>query len=225
MQKPHLFKGFDQELNILISKLNQMGDECELQLTKAVDALTSVDRDLAAYIMKRDELINAMHREVEQQILAFISKREPKASDLRVVLSGYKIGSELERIGDYAANIAKHVMHLDQIQRDDLTEYIILMARTAVIMISTCMESLNEQDIEKAHTVWHMDDKIDANYARLLKFTRQTMEDTPEMIANCTTLNFMGRCCERIGDHITNIAEDIYFMKTGDTYIENACQF
>ncbi len=197
-----------------------MAYECELQLIKSVDALTSLDNDLAQYIVKRDELINAMHLEIESLVLAFISKREPKASDLRYVLTAFKIASDLERIGDYAANIGKNIPRLKLVEMEAPTERIVRMARTASKMIEGVMVALTERNADKAYDVWRMDDEIDHNYSRMLSLLRQAMREKPESQEDCTILMNIGRCCERIGDHITNIAEGVYYIKTGDSCIE-----
>ncbi|SLM30761.1 putative Phosphate transport system protein phoU [Desulfamplus magnetovallimortis] len=220
MQNPHMFKGFDKELEVLNNKISTMANECELQLIKSVDALTSLDSELAKYIIKRDKIINEMHLEIEQLAISMISIREPKASDLRYVIAGFKIASELERVGDYAANISKHITKLQKLDLDGPVDCIILMARTASKMIRGAMEALTDKNAEKAYEVWQMDDEIDHNYSRLLRLVRQSMREKPENQDDSTTLMFMGRCCERIGDHITNIAEGIYYVKTGSTCIE-----
>ncbi len=223
MKNPHIFKEFDTELRTLNKKISFMGKECELQLTKAVDALTSLDNDLAQYIVKRDELINNMQQEIEQFVVLLLSKREPKASDLRHVLSGFKNASELERVGDYAANIAKNIIKLKLIDQEELQETIdciIEMVRTAVKMIEGAMDAMLKTNLEKARQVWLMDDKIDHNYSRLLTAARKIMHNKPDIVNECTTLMFMGKCCERIGDHITNITENIYYTKTGEDCIQ-----
>ncbi|MBF0235345.1 MAG: phosphate signaling complex protein PhoU [Desulfamplus sp.] len=221
MQNQHVFKGFDAELNTLNSKISAMASECELQLIKAVDALTSLDNDLARYIVKRDSLINNMQWEIEELVVALISKREPKASDLRYVLTGFKIASDLERIGDYAANIAKNIARLKLVELEEPTESIILMARSASKMIEKVMVALTERSTEKAYDVWQMDDEIDHNYSRMLRLLRQSMREKPDSQEDCTVLMNIGRYCERIGDHITNIAEGVYYINTGSTCIES----
>jgi phosphate transport system protein len=141
------------------------------------------------------------------------------AVDLRLLLSAMKIAGKIERIADYAANVAKRVNYLTQEPDKDLVHLILEMANISQEMLTDVMEAYVKIDSEKAIIVWDRDDEIDRKFARAIRMIRQQMENKALSVEDGTQLIFMGRCCERIGDHITNIAEDIYYIKTGQNYI------
>jgi len=139
--------------------------------------------------------------------------------DLRLPLSAIKIASELERIGDYTANVAKRVIKLSQKPVPEQAERIIKMADISRTMLHDAVNAFLKLDVQKAVVIWKKDDEIDNHFSRLVEMLRNQMQDQTHPIEDCTQMIFMGRCLERIGDHITNIAENIYYTATGQTYI------
>jgi phosphate transport system protein len=220
MATKHIVKSYDEDLNLLKSKLKEMGREVEDQISKAVKALLNRDDGLAEVIIVCDEKVNLLQQEIEEIGVQILATRQPVAQDLRNVIAGLKIASELERIADYAANIARHISDLDHhLDIDDPMTAIGEMAELARRMLMDIMDSFAIENAQKAIAVWHRDDQIDSIYADLLNDLRTRMSEDSDNIRSYTGLIFVARCCERIGDHITNIAENVHYIKHGRTYI------
>lgn len=217
----HTVKSFDEELDALNSWIRAMGTSCEWQLSKALKALETNDKRLAEEVIKEDENLNALYQKVEENGVKFIAKRSPLASDLRFILTAMRTGSEFERIGDYAANIAKRVIEMNGAKTDFEAPVTLIqdMGKICRKMISGIAAAFVEQNTQAAIEVWHRDDEVDRKFARLMTDLRNRMQQDTEIINDCTQLIFVGRCLERIGDHITNISEGIYYIETGETYI------
>jgi len=198
-----------------------MARACENQLSEAISSLESLNSELACEVIEKDKIINAFHREIEGTIVDILAKRQPVAVDLRHLLSAIKISTELERIGDYAANIAKRVTRLSNDLFRDPVELIIEMATICQEMLIHAIEAFLSLDTKKASDVWDRDQDVDRKFARMMTQIRVKMQEKSEAIDNMTQLIFIGRCCERIGDHITNIAEDIIYIATGQNHIDS----
>jgi len=198
-----------------------MARACENQLSEAISSLESLNSELACEVIEKDKIINAFHREIEGTIVDILAKRQPVAVDLRHLLSAIKISTELERIGDYAANIAKRVTRLSNDLFRDPMDLIIEMATICQEMLIRAIEAFLSLDTKKASDVWDRDQDVDRKFARMMTQIRVKMQEKSEAIDNMTQLIFIGRCCERIGDHITNIAEDIIYIATGQNHIDS----
>ncbi|MCF6249020.1 MAG: phosphate signaling complex protein PhoU [Desulfobacula sp.] len=214
----HIVKSFDSETDGLKKKIIELAKNCEQQLSKAIDAFVAMDVDLANAVIAHDEYINHLQRDIEEDAVLFLARRQPMALDLRHLLSVMKIAGELERIADYAANFSKRVSHLKMPPTQEPSDLIVEMAKTCQLMIHDAMDAFLRLDVKKAVAVWHKDDDIDTMFARMVTLVQKQMQENKFDIKDGTGLILMGRCCERIGDHITNMAEDIYFIKTGKTY-------
>lgn len=221
MNADHIVKSFDRDLQELDRKIVALGKACEHQLSRTIEALINIDRALAGGIVENDHMINTMQKEVEEYSVFLIAKRQPVATDLRHAVSGFKISSELERIGDYAANIAKRITTLKTISLPEPVDAVIQMLTIAKTMMTGAMGALLEMDINRAITVWKSDDEIDHIYSGMMTSLKTLMERDPDRVDDGTLLIQMARCCERIGDHITNIAETIYYIDSGQRYIGN----
>ena len=217
----HTSKQFDQEINMLGAQINAMGKLCEWQLAKAVKAFSIGDKRLADEVMKADEKVNALHHQTEEEAISVLAKRQPVATDLRYMISIIKIASEFERIGDYASNISKRVILLDGNPFKTPTNLILDMAKDCRSMINNALEAFDTLDELKAVEVWQQDDDVDRKFVRFMNALKREAESREATIDHFTDYIFIGRCLERIGDHITNIAEDIYYTKTGDTYLSH----
>ncbi len=217
--KEHIVKSFDRDIRKLDEMMAEMGKDCEVQLTRVVELIEGVERDLAEEIQECEKELNACRAEIESYTVFLIAKRQPVAGDLRHVVSGFKSSSELERIGDYAAGISWRAMKLRNTELTEPLDKIIYMVGVAGEMLNGVMEALLSMDLERAVEVWHLDDKIDGCFSGLITRLGVMMEEDGNMVADCTMLIFMARCCERIGDHITNIAESINYIRTGSAAI------
>jgi phosphate transport system protein len=217
----HIVKSYDEDLALLKSKLSEMGSEVEDQILKANQALLKRDGGLADLVIISDQKVNVLQQEVEELGVRILATRQPLAQDLRAVIAGLKIASELERIADYAANIARHIPDLDHcLDLDQPLAAVTNMAELAKAMLADIMEAFTDGDVQKAIAVWHRDDRIDSVYAHLLSDLRTRMSQDSEHIQSYTGLIFVARCCERIGDHITNIAENVHYIVRGKPYID-----
>jgi phosphate transport system protein len=222
MATRHIVKSYDEDLDLLKSKLSEMGKEVEDQITKANRALLSLDDGLANIIIVSDEKVNVIQQEVEELGVRILATRQPMAQDLRYVISGLKMASELERIADYAANIARHIPDLDRhLDLGQPIGAVTEMMAAAKEMLTDVMKGFAEGNVQKAIAVWHRDDHLDQIYAALLADLRMRMSTNSDDINSYTGLVFIARCCERIGDHITNIAENVHYIERGKTYIDS----
>lgn len=221
MANKHIVKAYDEALDRLKSKISEMGREAEDQISKAVQALLNRDGGLADVIIVSDEKVNFLQQETEELCIRILATRQPVAQDLRYVISGLKMASELERIADYAANFARYIPDLDHgSDLDQPIAEIIDMAKVAKGMLTDLMDAFMTNDVQKAIAVWHCDDDIDNIYADLLSDLRHRMAQYADNIKAYTDLIFMAKCCERIGDHITNLAENVHYIEQGKPYID-----
>ena len=220
MTTPHIVKSYDGSLDLLRSKLLEMGREAADQISQAIKALVERDSGLADVIIISDEKVNELQQEIEELGIRILATRQPVAQDLRYVISGLKMASELERIADYAANIAGYISDLNsQLDLDQPIAVIIEMTDLGKQMLTDIMAAFVNADIPKAIAVWHRDDDIDRIYAGLLSDLQASMSEDSANIKDYTHLIFVARCCERIGDHITNLAENVHYIEYGKTYI------
>jgi len=218
MRKEHTVKAFTQELELLKSKVFEMARECEGQLAKAVHSLVERDTELARYIIEGDSKINRLQSEVDELAIRILALRQPMALDLRNIIAAQKMAADFERIADYIANIAKHVIDLESISLEKPIRSIVKMTNSALEMLRDVLVAYQELDVEKAVEIWHRDREINKIYFSLLTQLRTTMIEDSTRVTPSTTLLFMGRCCERIGDHITNVAENVEYIVSGEMY-------
>jgi phosphate transport system protein len=221
MTRDHTVRSYDQELNLLVSKISEMANLAEKQLIKAIEALITKDSRLAVDVIYSDAQANNLQNSIDRLTVRMLAMRQPMGSDLRHIISALKIAAELERIADYAANIAKHGMDLDHVSLERPVGLIIHMAELARHMLNDVIDAYREKDVGKAAAVWQQDEAINEVYADLLSQLRSYMKADSDNINTYTSLIFTARCCERIGDHIKNIAESVQFIARGESFIEN----
>jgi phosphate transport system protein len=200
----------------LQAKIGEMGEVCQAQLKRAVRSLVERDTHLAEAIIEADTEVNRFQKEVDEMTARTLATRQPMAVDLRQVIAALKIATDLERVADYAKNIAKHVPELNHTSLEKPVDAIIRMTETAGSMLQDILRAYAETDDKAAVDVWHRDDEIDAAYAELLGELKSGMKADASNIKAYTSLLFVARCCERIGDHITNVAENVYYIKNGE---------
>ena len=215
----HIVKSYDQELEQLSGKISDMGRIARMQLETVLEAFINNDTESAKKIVERDSVVDALEHSIHRLTVHLLALRQPMAVDLRMIISALRIATDMERIADYVVNIARQVIILNGMTIDDeLHESIISMAEIARDMIGNILEAYTESNIQKALDVRGHDVEIDKFYATLLIRLRICMMADTDTVKTCTALLFVARCLERIGDHIKNIAEDIYFVVTGDLY-------
>jgi phosphate transport system protein len=221
MAAKHTVKSYEAELGLLKSKISEMGREVEDQIAKANQALLNRDNGLAELVKISDEKVNVLQQESEELGVRILATRQPLAQDLRNVIASLKMASDLERIADYAANIAGYISDLDRhLDLDRPIDAITEMVALAKKMLTDLMDAYAIGDLQKAIAVWHRDDQIDGIYADLLSELRASMSEDSDNIKAYTGLIFVAKCCERIGDHITNLAENVHYIEYGKSYID-----
>lgn len=216
MLQEHIVKSFDQALDGLRRTIMEMGGLAETQIESAIQAVVRRDTGLAGEVMRLDSRLDEYEDAVDAGAVRLLALRQPVAADLREIVSALKIAADLERIGDYAANIAKRAITLNQAPPGlrPITG-IPRMARRVQANIKEVLDAYTERDIGRALDAWSCDEEVDDLYTSLFRETLTYMLEDPRNITPCTHLLFIAKNLERIGDHATNIAETIYYLVEG----------
>lgn len=220
MSSEHVIKSFDEELRRLNNTITEMGGLAESQLATAIEAVVERDSDLAASVVETDAKVDQLQSDVDNLAVRLLALRQPMARDLRTVVTAIKIASDLERICDYAANVAKRSIVLNQTPPAKPAFELPRMARLAQLLVKDVIDAYVERDAEKAYAVWMRDEELDEMYASLFRVLLTYMMEDPRNIGPSTHLLFMAKNIERIGDHATNIAEDLYFLVHGTPLVQ-----
>lgn len=212
----HTVKAFDDDLNRMRGLISEMGGRAEQALLQAMQALSNGDLELAAKVVKGDKKIDALEAEVERLAVQTIALRAPMADDLREVIAALKIVSVVERIGDYAKNIAKRVALMDQTRTIDAVPLLNSMSLLVVDLIRDALNSFAARDKELARQVTERDKAVDDFYNSIFRTLVTFMMENPRLITESAHLLFIAKNLERMGDHATNIAEMVYYVVTGE---------
>jgi phosphate transport system protein len=215
MTREHIVKSYDEELQQLNAVVLRMGGIAEAQLAGAIDALVRRDSELAEKVVAGDQAIDEMDLELDENAVRTLALRQPMANDLREVISALKISSDLERIGDYAKNVAKRTLALNQLAHHEAARSIPRMAKLVQAIIKDVLDAYANHDPNRALDVWHRDEEVDEMYTALFRELLTYMMEDPRNISPCTHLLFIAKNIERIGDHATNIAETTHYLTTG----------
>jgi phosphate transport system protein len=216
----HLVKSYDQELKRLGNLISEMGGIVESQVADAAEAVMLRDAEIAARVVEADPKVDAIEREVEQFVIRLLALRQPMAGDLRNIVAALKITTDLERIGDYAANVAKRSIVLSQFQLPLSLSGLGHMAQLVQANLKQIIDAVSEKDADKAIQVWRSDQVIDDLYNTLFRELITYMMEDPRNITPCAHLLFIAKNLERIGDHATNIAEIAHYAITGEALTE-----
>jgi len=211
----HIVKSFDEELRRLREQILAMGGRAEAQLGDAIQALAKRDSDKAMRVIESDKGIDALEMTVAQDSLKILALRQPMAKDLREVIAAIKISADIERIGDYAKNIAKRTLQLNQQAPLKPTGSIPRMGDLAIKLINAVLSAYANDDAEGLIAAWRSDESIDEMYNSLFRELLTYMMEDPRNIGASTHLLFIAKNIERIGDHATNIAETVHFLVHG----------
>lgn len=212
----HTLRAFDDDLRHLRSLIGEMGGLAEAQVNGAIDALVRRDVDSAMRIVAADKRIDALEQEAEKAAITTIALRQPMADDLREIIAAMKISAMLERIGDYATNIAKRTTVLAQSQPIQPAVIILEMGRSVAQMVKDALDAYADRDPELAIHVCDRDRVVDDFYSSLFRSLLTYMMENPHHITPSAHLLFIAKNLERVGDHATNIAEVVYFSATGE---------
>jgi phosphate transport system protein len=211
----HTVKSYDEELAHLTNIIARMGGMAEAQFASAMQSLARRDSDLAARVVAGDGRIDELEQEIQSFTVRLLALRQPVAGDLRHIVAALKISSELERIGDYAANVAKRTLVLNQMPAITPVSAILHLAKLVQEILKDIIDAYIERDVDKAIRVWNRDEEVDDMYTGLFRELITYMMEDPRTITAATHLMFMAKNIERIGDHATNIAETLYFLVVG----------
>jgi phosphate transport system protein len=212
----HTVRSYDDELKALDQAITRMGDLAEVQLQSAIQALVPRDGEIGHQVVQADARIDDLEHQVSALAVRLLALRQPVAQDLREVVAALKISGDLERIGDYAANIGKRVIALAQTAPFKLPAGIPRMGWLAQKIIKDVLGAYNDRDAEKALAAWQSDEEVDETYSGLFRELLTHMMEDPRNIGACTHMLFIAKNIERIGDHATNIAETVYYMVVGE---------
>ncbi|SEL89938.1 phosphate uptake regulator, PhoU [Sphingomonas palmae] len=216
----HTVKAFDQDIGQLRGLISQMGGLAEAAIGNAMLALQRGDHELAAQVRADDKKIDAIQHEVERAVVRIIALRAPMANDLREVVAALKIATVVERIGDYAKNIAKRVPQIESEHRIDPISTLPAMARMASDMVRDVLDAFAARDPDAAIAICERDDALDDFYDSIFRTLVTYMVENPKTISQCAHLLFVAKHLERIGDHATNVAEMIHFAAHGTPIAE-----
>jgi phosphate transport system protein len=220
MAPEHLVKSFDEQLERLNATISEMAGLAESQLQAGLDALSRRDTDLAQRVIAGDARVDQLEKDVANQVVRLLALRQPMAIDLRAIVSALKISADIERIADYAANIAKRSLVLSQLQPMRSMGGLDRLGRLVLALMKDVFDAFAHNDVQKAHSVWLRDEEVDDMYTSLFRELLTYMMEDPRNITPCTHLLFMAKNIERMGDHATNIAELIEFKVTGKEIAE-----
>jgi len=213
----HTVKAFDQDIGQLRGLIAQMGGLAEQAIHDAMKALQRGDTTLAKEVRRKDKAIDAIEAEIEKLVVRLIALRAPMADDLREVIAALKIAAVIERIGDYAKNIAKRVplIHSDGEDRIEAISMLPAMAQLASDMVHDALDAFSARDASGAAAVCERDNALDDFYDSIFRALVTFMVENPRTISQVAHLLFVAKNLERIGDHATNVAEMVYFAATG----------
>ena len=212
----HIASAFDRDLEAIQAQIMKMGGLVEAAIRNAAQALETRDEELAAQVRTGDLQIDALEELINTEVARVLAIRAPTAGDLRTVLSVLKISANLERIGDYAKNMSKRasvLAHLTPVE--GAAGSVRRMARVVELMLKDALDAYMQRNVELAADVRARDHEVDQIYNALFRqFLTYMMED-PRNITPCMHLHFIAKNTERMGDHITSIAEQVIYLVTG----------
>ncbi|ODT08579.1 MAG: phosphate transport system regulatory protein PhoU [Mesorhizobium sp. SCN 65-20] len=213
----HTVRSFDEELQHIDQLIRDMADLAGSMVAGAIRALLSSDQAMAQSVVADDVVMDAKQRELDNSAITLIAKRQPMAQDLRAVVGAIRMAGDLERIGDLAKNIAKRVGAVGQSAMPrNLSHSIDAMAQLVLDQVRGVVDLYVARDAEGLKGLRIDDQKIDVQYNAVFRELLTYMMEDPRNITACTHLLFCAKNLERIGDHVTNIAENAYFVVTGE---------
>ena len=211
----HTVKAFDEDITRLRGLIAEMGGLAELAIQQAMEAIVTGDEDLAREVVARDTKLDALEAEIDAMAIRVLALRAPMADDLREIIAALKIAGVIERIGDYAKNIAKRTGRIEGRSRFEPLTLLPAMADVAAEMVHDVLTAYAARDPIVAREVIARDAKVDAFYDSVFRNLVSYMVENPATISSAAQLLFVARNIERIGDHATNIAEMVHFVALG----------
>ncbi len=215
-QAGHIVKSYDDDMNDLQRRVIQMGGLVEHQIMQAVESLAKRDIELAARVIDQDDKIDDLEEDIDKEAIRILATRQPLAIDLRVVAMATKISNDLERIGDYASNMAKRSISLAKSPPLKVLYTIPHMGQIAQGMLKQVLNAYVQRDSGQAMEAWRRDGEVDQLYDSLFRELMTYMLEEPRNIPTCLDLLAVAKHVERIGDHACNVAEKVHYMVHGE---------
>jgi len=220
MDKPsHIVKSYEEQLKLLEETIIKMGTKAEDQLLMSIDAFAKKDLELSKKIIAEDEVIDAYENSIEHQVVNLIALRQPMGIDLRETVTALKISSDLERIGDLSKNIAKKTLLINKNLSEPLTNSFNLLGNKVKKQLKSVIDSYLKRSKNVAINVWESDEQVDILTTQCMEDVIKYLKEDEQNLQNGAQLLFIAKNLERIGDHTTNIAEQVFFLVTGE-YLE-----
>jgi phosphate transport system protein len=219
--REHTLKAFDEDLDRLRALIAQMGGLAEHAIGEAMRCLIQRDVDGAMAVVRDDVKLDNLEIEAEKRVVQLIALRAPMAGDLREAVAALKISGVVERIGDYAKNIARRVPLLEDSSQVEPLSLLPEMARIATQMVHDVLDAFVNRDAEAAVRVVERDQAVDDFYDSIFRTLLTFMMERPQNIGQSAHLLFVAKNIERVGDHATNIAEMVYYEATGEHVAEH----
>lgn len=216
----HIVKAYDEDLKKLHALIRHMGELTLGQIQRATKSLGERNEKLAHEVVDHDDEINVLETKIDALAVRILALRQPVALDLRMVVASLKISNQIERIADYAANIAKRTLSLKRAPHFPRLENFPELVEIPCQMLEKALVSFETLDINLALEVWHMDREVDELYNAYLSKLFEEMIKDPKNVTPCTHLLFAVKNIERIGDQAQNIAEAVYTLITGKPFKE-----
>jgi len=217
MEEQHIATAYDRDLEAIQALIMKMGGLVEAAILDGAKSLEDRDEELAEKVREADKAIDDLEERINDEAARVIALRAPTASDLRTVLSVMKISANLERVGDYAKNMAKRTGVLVQMAPVNGSPAAIRrMAKEVEMMLKDALDAYIQRDAELAEDVINRDVDVDQMYNALFREFLTFMMEDPRNITACMHMHFIAKNIERMGDHVTNIAEQVIYLVTGE---------
>ena len=217
MSDQHIASAFDRDLEAIQARIMKMGGMVEAAIRNSALSLETRDEELAEQVRAGDKAIDGLEELINEETARLIALRATTAIDLRLVLSVLKISNNLERIADYAKNIAKRTGVLSQMGAvNDSAAALRRMAREVELMLKNVLDAYIQRDAELANDVIQQDREVDQMYNALFREFLTFMMEDPRNITPCMHLHFIAKNIERMGDHATSIAEQVVYLVSGE---------
>ena len=230
----HIVSSYDDDLKEISDGVINMGDEVLGALNNIETLLKNNDHELAKKIIKNDLIINDLGQSVENKVFNILASRQPMAIDLRIVFSAVKISLYLERCGDMCKGISNRVLKgdLNEAQSPETISLLVNMCSMVHSNLGIVMEDYSKKECDNSVKVWKSDSEIDSLYSEILMNILNSIKTNPDATDALVPLLFIARYLERVGDQATNVAEETYFVVTGEdleglekTEVENETTF
>jgi len=212
---------FHYDLHTLQQKVIELGELAREALSCSMEGLQKKDVEKALEVIDGDYRMDNLEEEINDLALMLITKQQPVASDLRRIFVSIKTATDLERIADHAVNIAKSTIRLGEKDVSVSLHSLEQMFTIAMDMLNLSLEAYQEENLTSAKQIAEMDDSVDEIYGRAIREFISSIPEHPEAITQITQLSFIARYIERVADHITNIAENVFYLVKGKHYLLN----